>query len=153
MVLVSHDRALLRTTCDAFLLVADGRVEHLDGDLDDYLAWLAARRGTRIAAEAPAGKLERREARERSARERRDTLGRRRPLLREVERLDRELAQLLDERQRVEKELADPASYERPDVERMQQLAVRRQELVRRTEDAEHRWLELHAELDQLPDP
>ena len=50
LVLVSHDRALLRTVCDSFLLVADGRAMPFDGDLEDYLAWLTARRDT-----APAG--------------------------------------------------------------------------------------------------
>ena len=153
MVLVSHDRALLRTVCDAFLLVADGRVQEFDGNLEDYLAWLAARRGTRSAADAPAGKLERREARERTARHRRDALSRRRPLLQEAERLDRELAQLVEEKQYIERQLADPVFYERPDVGRMQQLAARREELVRRTEYAEQRWLELHAALDQIADP
>ena len=150
MVLVSHDRALLRTVCDSFLLVADGRVGEFDGDLDDYLAWLAARRSTKVSAETPAGKIERREARERAARGRREILNRRRPLVREVEELERQLAQLLQEKQRLETELSDPASYARSDVDHMKQLALRRHELVRLTEEAEQRWLMLHAELDQL---
>jgi ATP-binding cassette subfamily F protein 3 len=149
MVLVSHDRALLRTVCDAFLLVADGRVEEFDGDLDDHLAWLVARRGT-VKGMGTTARIERREARARTARERRDTLNRRRPLLKEVEGLDRELAQLLEEKQRVERQLADPAFYVRPDVDHLKQLTSRRQELVRLTDEAEHRWLELHAELDRL---
>jgi ATP-binding cassette subfamily F protein 3 len=40
VMLVSHDRALLRETCDEFWLVARGRVEPFDGDLDDYQKWL-----------------------------------------------------------------------------------------------------------------
>ena len=44
LVLVSHDRALLRTVCDSLLLVADGRARPFDGDVDDYLAWLDGRR-------------------------------------------------------------------------------------------------------------
>jgi ATP-binding cassette subfamily F protein 3 len=150
MVLVSHDRALLRTVCDAFLLVADGRVVEFDGDLDDCLAWLVARRETGTSAGIPAARIERREARERVARERREMLNRRRLLFKEVERLDRELAQLHDESERIERQLADPAFYARPDAGDMKQLALRRQELVRRTEEAEHRWLELHAAMDQL---
>ena len=55
MVLVSHDRALLRTVCDAFLLVVDGRAVEFDGDLDDYLEWLAARRSSQAAGNASAG--------------------------------------------------------------------------------------------------
>jgi ATP-binding cassette subfamily F protein 3 len=40
VMLVSHDRALLREVCDEFWLVAGGRVEPFDGDLDDYQRWL-----------------------------------------------------------------------------------------------------------------
>ncbi|MGE5116368.1 MAG: ABC-F family ATP-binding cassette domain-containing protein, partial [Betaproteobacteria bacterium] len=43
VLLVSHDRALLREVCDEFWLVADGRVEPFDGDLDDYQRWLLER--------------------------------------------------------------------------------------------------------------
>ncbi|HEX5803956.1 MAG TPA: ATP-binding cassette domain-containing protein, partial [Azospira sp.] len=51
VVLVSHDRHLLRTTADTLLLVADGKAAPFDGDLDDYAGWLAAQRE---AAKAPA---------------------------------------------------------------------------------------------------
>jgi ATP-binding cassette subfamily F protein 3 len=69
VMLVSHDRALLREVCDEFWLVAGGRVQPFDGDLDDYQRWLlevsrAVARGAEppawsrpaaAAAEAPAG--------------------------------------------------------------------------------------------------
>ena len=48
LILVSHDRALLRATADRFLLVADGRCKDFDGDLDDYRAW-SLKRGRRQA--------------------------------------------------------------------------------------------------------
>jgi ATP-binding cassette, subfamily F, member 3 len=51
-VLVSHDRALLRATCDRFVLVADGVAQTFDGDLDDYRDWLAEQRSKDKAAEA-----------------------------------------------------------------------------------------------------
>src|SRR5690242_5669558 len=43
IVLVSHDRHLIGLVCDSFWRVANGRVEHFGGDLDDYAAWLRAR--------------------------------------------------------------------------------------------------------------
>jgi len=43
LLLVSHDRALLRAVCDEFWLVADGRITAFDGDLDDYQRWLVDR--------------------------------------------------------------------------------------------------------------
>ncbi len=51
MVLVSHDRALLRTVCDDFLLVADGAAVPFDGDLEDYLQWLTARRAQQTSSD------------------------------------------------------------------------------------------------------
>ena len=47
MLMVSHDRHLLRTTVDSFWIVSDGEVHEFDGDLDDYREWLAARTVTR----------------------------------------------------------------------------------------------------------
>jgi ATP-binding cassette subfamily F protein 3 len=61
VMLVSHDRALLREVCDEFWLVADGAVRPFDGDLDDYQRWLLER--SRAAArERSAGDAERRAA-------------------------------------------------------------------------------------------
>ncbi|WP_420225329.1 ABC-F family ATP-binding cassette domain-containing protein [Pigmentiphaga litoralis] len=51
LVLVSHDRHLLRATTDQFVIVADGAVKPFDGDLDDYKSWLFK---TKLAAKASA---------------------------------------------------------------------------------------------------
>jgi ATP-binding cassette subfamily F protein 3 len=51
LVLVSHDRHLLRATTDQFLIVADGQLQPFDGDMDDYRDWLFK---TKLAAEREA---------------------------------------------------------------------------------------------------
>lgn len=51
LVLVSHDRHLLRATTDQFLIVADGQLQPYDGDMDDYREWLLK---TKLAAEREA---------------------------------------------------------------------------------------------------
>ena len=43
LILVSHDRHLLRATTDQFLIVANGTVQAFDGDLEDYREWLLKR--------------------------------------------------------------------------------------------------------------
>jgi len=48
---VSHDRHLLRATTDQFLIVADGRLQPYDGDMDDYRDWLLR---TKLEAERQA---------------------------------------------------------------------------------------------------
>jgi ATP-binding cassette subfamily F protein 3 len=141
LVLVSHDRALARTVCDEFLLVADGAVRDFDGDLDDYLAWLAARKARPAApkpAPAPAAAKPRKS-------------GRRKPLAKEAEALDRRIAGLQAEKKALDAQLASPAFYSEAGTARLNEAAHRQQELERLIEEAEHRWLEVHAELEQLP--
>jgi len=153
MVLVSHDRALLRTVCDAFLLVVDGRATEFDGDLDDYLEWLSARRSTQNAVVADAGRV----ARKASRREERDSTearqgktGRRRPLAKEAEQLERKIAEWQKEKLRIDQQLADPAFYTSPDADQLKRATLRQQEVTRQIEDAEQRWLEVHAELEEI---
>src|SRR5690554_3614775 len=88
MVLVSHDRHLLRTVCDRFLLVSDGRAEDFDGDLDDYRQWLASRRNVAAAAAGSAGdnSAAARKDKRREAAEQRNRL---KPLRDTVTRLER----------------------------------------------------------------
>ncbi|MDO8932327.1 MAG: ATP-binding cassette domain-containing protein [Rhodocyclaceae bacterium] len=149
VVLVSHDRHLLRTTCDELWLVADGQARPFDGDLDDYAAWLAAQRS---AARAPdAGKTERREEREKTAAARRALLEQRRPLQKEIAALDKQLLGWHDEKGRIDTQLADPAIYAAPDRARLEGLHKRQAELAAAIDAAESRWLEIQETLDALP--
>jgi ATP-binding cassette subfamily F protein 3 len=154
LVLVSHDRALLRTVCDAFLLVADGNVAEFDGDLDDYLEWLAARRATQAAANAHAPALTatiaRKEARAAAAAERQAKLARRRPLVKEIDQLELSLAQWHEEKREIDETLADPSIYESPDLDKLKGLALRQNELTRLIDEAEQRWLEVHEQLEEI---
>ena len=155
MVLVSHDRALLRTVCDDFRLVCDGRVDEFDGAIEDYIAWLANRRAARANAGNAGGnqdKAARREARESAAADRQTRLAARRPLLKEAEKLEKELARWQQEKQAIDDQLANPAFYANPDPEKLRMLTTRQQELAAGIETAEHRWLEIHAELENIGD-
>jgi len=69
VIVVSHDRHLLNSTVERYVLVAEGEVRSFDGDLDDYRQWLAQRRRTQAAAQrgASADKAERRQQAERRA--------------------------------------------------------------------------------------
>ncbi len=154
MVLVSHDRALLRTVCDAFLLVVDGRAVEFDGDLDDYLEWLAGRRSTQAAAIDGAGpateKVSRKEERQMAAQERQVKSARRRPLAKEAEKLERQIAVWQKEKRLLDERLADPALYAEANGGRLREVTQRQQEVARLIDEAEHRWLEVHAELEEM---
>jgi ATP-binding cassette subfamily F protein 3 len=146
VVVVSHDRHLLRTTCDELWLVADGRATSFDGDLDDYAAWLAKQRS---AARSPeSDKAAEKEARMAEATARKSAVAERRALQKEAERIDKELAGWQTEKLRLDEQLADPALYTAPDRERIDRLNRRQAELAALIETAEARWLEIHEALD-----
>jgi ATP-binding cassette subfamily F protein 3 len=154
LILVSHDRALLRTVCDSFMLVADGQATPFDGDLDDYLAWLTARREAAsqdaTALDAAAQRESRRNQRGNAAAERQLKLARRRPLLKESTQLESKLAKLETERKELEAILADTAYYAETPSAAVQATSRRCAELIVQIGAAEERWLQVHAELEEI---
>jgi ATP-binding cassette subfamily F protein 3 len=154
LVLVSHDRALLRTVCDEFLIVADGSAMPFDGDLDDYLTWLTARRSAQAAAGAAgnsaAARTQSRQAPpavQQPTREQK--LTRRRPLMKESGQLERKIERWQQEQRMLEAQLADPA-FDAADNQRYTEHVRRHAEVARLIEEAEQRWLEVHAEIDEI---
>jgi ATP-binding cassette subfamily F protein 3 len=156
LVLVSHDRALLRTVCDGFLLVADGCAIGFDGDVEDYLAWLATRRAAGTAA-AGGPRESDRDARRirRAATEagRQSRLARRRPLVKEAGELERRIAALEQERRALEGRLADTSFYTPQNAAEVQSATRRCADVAGLLEAAEDRWLEVQAELDSIGEP
>ena len=154
LVLVSHDRALLRTVCDSFMLVADGRAAPFDGDLDDYLEWLTARREAALQDAAPldaaAQKESRKNQRENAAAERQQKLARRRPLVKESAQLETKMSTLEAERKALETKLADPEYYAKNPSAEVQAASRRCAELIAQIGAAEERWLQVHAELEEI---
>jgi ATP-binding cassette, subfamily F, member 3 len=139
VVIVSHDRFLLDSSCDRLWLVADGGVKPFDGDLDDYAASVIESRGggasktakSTPGAPAPTAKPK---ISVQSVKKRIET----------IETQMTKLQSLLD---RVDEALADPELFlKHPD--RAEQLAKDRAGLVQRLEEAESSWLAAQEELE-----
>ena len=147
VVIVSHDRTLLRGACDSFLLVAQGAVTPFDGDLDDYAAWLAKNGKSRATPETPeaAPTLTRQEQRRLDA----EARNRLTPLRNEQRRLEDQLEKLGAERGRLEAELADPQTYTTKPPEESRRLTLKHAELLREIAALEERWLEVMSELEE----
>jgi ATP-binding cassette subfamily F protein 3 len=142
VVLVAHDRGLLRAVCDDYLLVQGGRVQAFDGDLDDYAKL--------VLRAAPVGALDTAGSGDSRRQARRDRAGQRArsaPLRKEVERIEKQLAALERERTGVHAELADPATYANGNP-RAGALTQSAGELARRISELEDAWLEAHAALE-----
>ena len=139
MVLVSHDRHLLRTVCDSLLLVAGGRVEPFSGDLDDYGKWLADQRRER-AAVVEGDRPEKRDRKEqrRLEAERRNQL---QPLRNRVKKLEAELEKLLSRKDELSIALADPAIYEDSNREQLKILGIEHAQLEKALNETEEAWM------------
>jgi ATP-binding cassette subfamily F protein 3 len=159
VILVSHDRHLLRATVDEFWRVADHRVAPFDGDLDDYRAWLkerleAERRDTRSekserqSTQQNDDSREARKATRKAAAEMREKL---RPLKKQRDQaekaMEREQAALAN----VEEVLADPALYT-DDARKTEltQALTRQAEIKSRLDAAEAQWLAGEEELEAM---
>jgi ATP-binding cassette subfamily F protein 3 len=149
LVLVSHDRHLLRATTDQLWLVHDGRVAEFDGDLDDYAALvLAARRDSAPAAGAP--KEARKDLRKQEAAERQRLASARKPLQNRLAKVEKELAQVSSALRELDARLADPAFYHSGDADEVAAAIKRRGELAPRLETLEEQWLAIQTDLEAL---
>jgi ATP-binding cassette subfamily F protein 3 len=152
VMLVSHDRALLREVCDEFWLVTAGEVRPFDGDLDDYQKWLLeqsreaareqskgdkAKRKAAAAAPAPAASKPAPAARAPRAEDLK-------PLRKELAGVDQRLAVLNTERSAAETALAAPGLSPAARAEQGKRL----KRIADETEALEARWLELSTRLD-----
>ena len=150
LVLVSHDRHLLRLVSDSLWLVADGRAVPFEGDIDDYGQWLSESHAAQTLDEPRAGGVTtvaaRRERRRQLAEERRRAV----PLRREIKNLERRLGALSDERASIESVLAGGAIYDQDERPRLHALLVRRGKLDAEITTIESTWLEKSEQLDAM---
>ena len=150
VVLVSHDRHLLRTTADSLYLIDAGKMTTFDGDLDDYANWLAEQRNATPSSMPDEGKAARREARENAEKNRQQQLAQRRPLMKEAEKLEKLMPGWQQEKDLLDERLGDPALYGNPDRTLLESLLKRQAQLANDIENAETRWLEIQEQLESL---
>lgn len=152
LILVSHDRHLLRNTVDQFLLVANGKVEPFKGDMDDYQQWLASQRREQNQPAQPvrenrslsaADKKEQK----RLAAERRNLL---RPLKKAIDKLETEQENLSQQQQTVEQQLLDSSIYEESNKDHLKKLLQQQASIQQRAEEVELEWLEKMEALEEL---
>ncbi|MGR8942583.1 MAG: ATP-binding cassette domain-containing protein, partial [Gammaproteobacteria bacterium] len=144
LVTVSHDRHLLRSVTDRLLLVADGKVESFDGDLDDYRNWLGEQKKdeARETSEVASG-VNRKDQRKLEA-ERRQ---RNKPLLDALKKAEQAVEKFHQEQRQLEQQLADPGIYAEAEKNRLKEVMARKVQVDKALEDAEALWLEAEERL------
>jgi ATP-binding cassette subfamily F protein 3 len=160
VMLVSHDRALLRAVCDEFWMVSRGGVSPFDGDLDDYQRYLldeakrqreeakkapapAAVVAAPVAAAKPVAQRESPEQKKQDAQRRQQQSEATKPLRKELEKIDRQMPALTAERDDLQAQLAGNVT---PGA--MAQIGKRLKALEQEITRLEERWLELSGQIE-----
>ena len=148
LVLVSHDRSLVRTTADELWLVDQGRVAPFDGDLEDYARRL--RVGEQEQAVMPEPAVSRKEQKRLEADERNRRFAQRKPLESRIRSAEKEIETLGLEKRRLEKLLAAPDMYGESRKDDLKRCLLEQAQVVKKLQAVEERWLGLCAELEAL---
>jgi len=168
IVVVSHDRHLLRNTVDEFWLVNDGRVAEYDGDLEDYERWLADRRkddteapkrqsaGT-VNADGGAGEPESEagvgeSAEDRKARKRAEAALRQKlsPYRKQQATLEKKMESVHNVLSNLETQLADPALYNDASKNQLKELMGKQAEAKAQLENTEAEWLDVSETVETM---
>jgi len=154
LVVVAHDRHLLRATTDALWLVADGKISQFDGDLDDYRDWvLNLRRRERVEPEtdiATASPVDRKAQKREQAAARQRVADARRPIAARQAAIEKEMAGYNREKEQLDAWLAQPDAYAEAMKDELKTNVARQGEVVWQLARLETEWLELAEALERI---
>ena len=154
LVVVSHDRHLLRNTVEAFYLVHDKQVEEFKGDLDDYQKWLTEQnsQSTTKSAEEKAdtenanSSQNRKEQKRREAELRQQTA----PLRKKILQLEEKMNNVSEQLAEIENSLADSELYNAENKEKLTVLLAQQVDAKKALEKLEVDWLEAQEQLEEM---
>ena len=151
VILVSHDRHLIRNTVNEFLLVANGQVNEFDGDLEDYYRWLSQHNNQSHAQqneseEKPSAdsKVDKKAQRQQSAAQRAQL----KPLTNKLKSLEQQLEKHQSRHAEIEAQLSDPTIYDDKNKHKLQALLLEQAKVQSSIDDAEENWLMISEELE-----
>ncbi|MCL1041590.1 ABC transporter ATP-binding protein [Shewanella marisflavi] len=149
MIIVSHDRHLLRLSCSDYYLVDGGEVKSFDGDLDDYHQWLldAAKEANKPAASLEATPAQDKKLQKRLEAELRQKLS---PLKKSQAKLEKVQQECSDKLAELENLLADTSLYEADNKAKLTQILAERTEHTQTLEASEMEWLELQETIEAI---
>ena len=149
LIVVAHDRHLLSAATDQWMLVADGKVQPFEGDLDDYKQWARAYHARGAGRDDKAAAVSRKDERRAEAAVRQREAQARKPFERRLAAIESELEPLAAESRDIEAWLATGDAYGEEHRERLQSALRRRGEVAARISELENDWLWVQAELEK----
>lgn len=159
LVIVSHDRHLLRSTVNEFYLVHDSKVEEFNGDLDDYQKWLNEQNALEQSAKSEMVKnhenstacndnsATNRKEQKRLEAERRQQAA---PLKKKLTQLENTLEKLTQQLEKLEERLASPEIYEAENKAKLTDTLAKQVETKKQLEQVEGEWLEIQEQLEEI---
>ncbi|MBU9844942.1 ABC transporter ATP-binding protein [Rahnella ecdela] len=152
MVVVSHDRHLLRSTTDDLYLVHGGKVEQFDGDLEDYQQWLVDIQRQESQQDAPAkdGGINSAQSRKDQKRREADFRNQTQPLRKQITKLEAQMEKLSTELASIEERLADSAIYENSRKTELTECLQQQTKVKSALEETEMTWLDAQEQLEEM---
>lgn len=147
LMVISHDRHLLRCTTDQLVLVYAGNVTDFAGDINDYSHWLFKAVKNDNTIESQEKNLNSRKESRKEAAQQRESI---RQLQQQCQKLENECARLQKQLQQLETELAEPVLYDADNKNKLLQKMQQQAELKKQLALAEDAWLQAQAELEQF---
>ena len=152
LVVVSHDRHLLRNTVEEFYLVHDKKVEEFKGDLEDYQKWLSEQNS--ISENKVSEKVgdnensvqNRKEQKRREAELRQQTA----PLRKKITQLEEKMNKFSSELANIENQLADAELYNAENKEKLTALLAQQVDVKKALDDVETEWMAAQEELEEM---
>ena len=167
LVVVSHDRHLLRATTDEFIIVADGKLQPFDGDLDDYKDWLFKTKlatktnaiGTALpkvttksasiiappSVAAPSKDQKRAEAEDRQK-----LAARKKPIENKLKKLEEQIAKRTAQKAAIDERLANPEIYDSANKKDLKTLLTDQAYFKKELAELETQWIEQQEALEQM---
>lgn len=171
LVVVSHDRHLLRATTDQFIIVADGKLQPFDGDLDDYKDWLfqtklgkgtnvlpaagkdnktAFPTASAVAAPVAAPVVDKKEQKRQDAEQRQKIAALKKPIENKIKRLEEQIAKRNEQKADVDAKLGESTIYDAANKAKLKQLLADQSFYKKDLAQLEGEWLELQEQLEGL---
>ncbi len=147
MIIVSHDRHLLRTATDTLFLVSKGTIEFFDGDLDDYKQWINNENKLQKQNSDKETSLGMANS---STSNNADKRVQQKPLQNKLKKLDKQLEQLTTKKTNIESELADDSTYKAENKGTLDNLLAKQAKINTELEHVETEWMEASEALQNL---
>ena len=166
LVVVSHDRHLLRATTDQFIIVADGKLQPFDGDLDDYKDWLFK---TKLATKtnaigtplpkvtiqsasviAPGSAADKKDQKRADADERQKLAVRKKPIENKLKKLEEQIAKRTAQKAVVDERLSHPEIYDTANKKELKTLMTDQSFYAKEIAQLEAEWMAQQEALEQI---